>query len=307
MPLLSALFVVLWSAGFIGSKLGTTHAPFDTVLLWRSLALTGLLLPWVVTAVRCHPVRDLGRLATVGLLSQGVYLVTVYWAVGLGVSSGTVALIDGVQPLAVAALAGPLLGAVTAARQWLGLGLGLLGVVVVSAADLASPETTAPWWGYPLPLVGMAALVAATFVQRRAPRRTPALQALAVHSAATAVLAAAIALVNGHAAPPTEPGFWLVVAWMVVLATLGGYGLYWVLLERRGVTRVNALMFLVPPVTTAWGAVWFGEPVGPLTVLGLGLALLAVRLAGRGSADESMREQESAPRDHRERTPAGRA
>ncbi len=305
-PLLSALFVLLWSAGFIGSKLGTAEAPFDTVLLWRSLLLAALLSPWLLAARRGHDARDLGRQVVVGLLSQGVYLVTVYAAIGLGVSTGTTALIDGVQPLVVAALAGPLLGATLVARQALGLVLGLLGVVVVTGADLASPATAAPWWGYLLPPLGMAALVAATFLQRRATRRTPPLQALAVHSAATAALALLLAGAHGHVVPPATQAFWLAMAWMVVLATLGGYGLYWVLLERRGVTQVNALLFLVPPVTTVWGAAWFGEPLGPVTVLGLGLALLAVRLSRGASTDEPGTAPGSESHDHRERTPQRR-
>ncbi|MFF4801217.1 hypothetical protein ACFY1U_22950 [Streptomyces sp. NPDC001351] len=42
------------------------------------------------------------------MLSQSGYLLTVYYAIQLGVSSGTTALIDGVQPLVAGALAGPL-------------------------------------------------------------------------------------------------------------------------------------------------------------------------------------------------------
>lgn len=282
--LASVAFVVLWASGFVGVKLATRVAPAETMLLWRSLVLTALLAPWLWRAARRLDAADLRREVVVGVLSQAVYLAAVYAAIDLGVSSGTTSLMDGVQPLAVAALAGPLLGAVVPARQWVGLALGLLGVATVSAADLLAPATTAPWWAYGVPLVGMAGLVAATFLDRRRPRRASTVEALAVHCATTSVLTLVVTLATGTVVPPWTGDFWFAIAWMTLLATLGGYGLYWLLLERRGVTEVNTLLFLVPPTTVLWGAVWFGEPVGPLTVVGLALALGAVRLAGTPGA-----------------------
>ena len=64
-----------------------------------------------------------------------------------------------------------------------------------------------------------------------------------------------------------------------LLSTFGGYGLYWLLLERVGITRVNTLMFLVPPVTAVWGAAMFGEPFTWATATGLAIALVAVTIA----------------------------
>ncbi|GAB3991164.1 DMT family transporter [Nocardioides marmoraquaticus] len=307
--LLSAAFVVLWASGFVGVKLATQVAPAETMLLWRSVVLTALLSPWLLRVVRRLRGAELGREVVVGVLSQAVYLAAVYAAIDLGVSSGTTSLMDGLQPLAVAALAGPLLGAAVSARQWAGLALGLVGVVVVSAADLLAPTTTAPWWAYGVPLVGMAGLVAATFVDRRRPRRATTSEALAIHCAVTTVLTLGVTLATGAVVPPWTGDFWFAIAWMTLLATFGGYGLYWLLLERRGVTEVNTLLFLVPPTTVLWGALWFGEPVGPLTVLGLALALTAV-LLGRpapGPTDDTEAVAGSVPRDHRLRTPAAPA
>lgn len=290
--LVSVLFVLTWSSGFVGVRLASESAPPETVLMWRSVVLTLALSPWLVRAVGRLRATDLRREALVGTLSQATYLGSVYWAIALGVSSGTTSLMDGLQPLVVAALAGPVLGAVVGARQWLGLALGLLGVLVVSYADLTSPASTAPWWAYAVPVVGMLGLVGATFVDRVHPRRAGPLEALALHCAVTALLSTAVAVALDGAAPVATVAFWSAVAWLAVLATLGGYGLYWVLLERRGVTRLNALLFAVPPVTVVWGAAWFGEPWGPLTVVGLLVALAGVRLASRPRSDARDRDRD---------------
>jgi drug/metabolite transporter (DMT)-like permease len=281
---LAALFVVCWSSGFIGAKLGAAEAPVPTVLMWRFLPLAVLLVPLALAQVSRStgaPSGGLGRHVVIGLLSQSGYLLTVYGAIGLGVSAGTTALIDGVQPLVAAALVGPLLGLAVTGRQWAGLVLGLTGVVVVSWGDAVSPTTDAPAWAYLVPFVGMLSLVGSTFLERRAPVRTPPLQALAIHCTTSALLFTAMAVATGTASPPASQEFWVATTWLVVLPTFGGYGLYWFLVDRIGVTPVNSLMFLIAPVTSVWGALMFGEPLTVLTVSGLTLALVGAVTAGR--------------------------
>ncbi len=221
------------------------------------------------------------RQAVIGVLSQSGYLLSVYYAIQLGVSSGTTALIDGVQPLVAGALAGPLLGSYVSGRQWIGLGLGLSGVAVVTLADAAAGAGVA-WWAYAIPLLGMLSLVAATFLESRSRSRVAPSVSLTVHCATSAVLFTALALGAGAAAPPAEGAFWVAVAWLVGLSTFGGYGLYWLILKRSGVTEVNTLMFLMAPVTAVWGALMFGEPFGVQTALGLAVCLAAVVIVHRG-------------------------
>lgn len=280
---LGALFVLCWSSGFIGAKLGAAEAPVTTVLMWRFVPLAILLAPFLFGhAVPRLPRSELLRQIGVGVLSQSGYLLSVYAAVALGVSTGTTALIDGTQPLVVAALAGPLLGVAVRGRQWVGLGVGALAVALVTGADAAHPSTSAPPWAYGVPFLGMLCLVAATFVERRGAVLAP-LRVLAIHCATSAVVFTLLALVSGTTVPPLEVKFWGALGWLVVFATFGGYGLYWGLIRRLGVTRVNSLMFFVPPVTGVWGALMFGEPLTSVTVGGFALALLAVLLVGHRS------------------------
>ncbi|GGQ37944.1 membrane protein [Streptomyces griseomycini] len=284
--LLSTAFVLCWSSGFIGAKLGADSASAVTVLMWRFLppaVVLAAVAAFSRTAWRGLSARDVARQAVIGALSQSGYLLTVYHAIQLGVSSGTTALIDGVQPLVAGALAGPLLHQYVSRGQWLGLGLGAGGVALVTLADAAA-GTGAAWWAYLVPFLGMASLVAATFLESRSRVRVAPAVALTVHCATSAVVFTALAAAAGAAAPPAGISFWVSVAWLVVLPTFGGYGLYWLILRRCGVTEVNTLMFLMAPVTAVWGALMFGEPFGPQTVLGLAVCLAAVVVVHRGGA-----------------------
>ena len=281
---LAVLFVLCWSSGFVGAKLGAARAPVVTILMWRFLPLAALLLVVVLVRGRRRsplPSRgDAARHVVIGLLSQSGYLLTVYWAIGLGVNTGTTALIDGVQPLVAAALVGPLLGVAVAGRQWAGLVLGLAGAVLVAWTDASSSATQAPWWGYLIPFAGMLSLVASTIIERRSRVLTPPLQSLAIHCTTSAVVFTVLAVATRAAAPPSSLLFWIAMAWLIVLPTFGGYGLYWLLVERVGVTPVNGLMFFIAPVTSVWGAVMFGESLTAVTVAGLALALVAALVAG---------------------------
>ncbi|MBY8872315.1 DMT family transporter [Micromonospora sp. PLK6-60] len=303
--LLAAAFVLCWSSGFVGAKLGTGSADAVTLLMWRFLPLALVLA--AVTAARAGwrglTPRDVGRQAVIGLLSQSGYLLTVYYAIQLGVSSGTTALIDGTQPLVAGALAGPLLRQYVSGRQWLGLCLGLAGVVTVTTADAAANSTVA-WWTYLIPFAGMLSLVAATFLDQRSRTRVTPWTALTIHCATSAVVFTAAAAAFGAATPPPAGSFWFAIGWLVILSTFGGYGLYWLVLQRSGVTRVNTLMFLMAPVTAVWGAAMFDEPFTGQTAVGLAIALAAVAVVHRAGRPDSAPAATGGPSPRR-RSPAG--
>ncbi|MEU0852248.1 DMT family transporter [Streptomyces flaveolus] len=296
--LLPAAFVLSWSSGFIGARLGAGTADAATLLMWRFLPLALLLsavAPVSRAAWRGLRLRDAGRQIAIGALSQSGYLLSVYYAIQLGVSSGTTALIDGVQPLVAGALAGPLLRQSVSRRQWAGLWLGLAGVATVTLADAAATGADVAWWAYLVPFLGMLSLVAATFLEGRSRVPVAPRAALTLHCATSAVLFSGLAVGTGAAVPPADSSFWVATAWLVVLPTFGGYGLYWLILRRSGITAVNTLMFLMAPVTAVWGALMFGEPFGVQTALGLGVGLAAVVVVRRGGGAPPARPTRSAP------------
>lgn len=159
--------------------------------MWRFLPLAAVLLAAAAfsrPAWRGLTLRDAGRQIAVGALSQSGYMLGVFYAVQLGVSSGTTALIDGVQPLVAGALAGPLLRQYVSRRQWLGLWLGLAGVATVTLADAGAAGADVPWWAYFVPFLGMLSLVAATFLERRSCAPVPPRVSMTIHCTTSAVL-----------------------------------------------------------------------------------------------------------------------
>ena len=298
-------FVVMWSSGFIGARLGTPEASTPTLMAWRFLLAAGLLLVGAFLLQRRLPgLREIAVQSVVGLLAQGVYLTGVVGAVEFGVTAGTSALVAALQPLLAAALAGPVLGERVSRQQWAGLAVGLVGVTLVVGGD-AGVGGDVPLWAYAMPFVGMAGLVAATLVERKenlqkstlqasananpkagseeADAETPLDVALAIQCAASALLFAALAPFWGGLEPAGGLHFWAAVAWFVVFSTFGGYGFYWLNLKLSGVARVSSLIYLTPPTTMVWAYLMFGERIGTLAFVGLLICVGGVLLANRGA------------------------
>lgn len=286
--LAAAALVVFWSSGFVGAELGTSTAAATTLLFWRyavAAVLLGLVL--VFRGARPRP-GAWGRQAVLGVLCQCCYLGGVVTGVGLGVPAGTAALIAAVQPLLVAAVAGPLLGERTGVRQRWGLVVGLAGVAWVVAGDIGPGR--APAWTFLLPVGGMVALALGTVLERRLRPPESPLESLSLQTVVAAAVFTGVAAGTGTLRPPDDPTFWWAVAWVVVLSSIGGYGTYLVVLRRSGAVRVSALLYLTPPTTALGAFLMFGDVPGPFALPGaalcaVGVALVLVR---RGTRDGTM-------------------
>jgi drug/metabolite transporter (DMT)-like permease len=277
----AVVFVLAWASGFIAAKVGTLDESMWTVLFWRYVPLAVILvaITWARGDLRAVPRRDLGRQAFVGAFSQFGYVVFVYASVAVGVTSGTTALIDAVQPLVIATLVGPLLGIRVRGMQWVGLGLGAAGVVLVVSSQLEGAASSP--LAYALPLLAMLSLIAATLAERRWPTSLPVATILTVHVAVTAIGMTGVALMTGSIVIPSEPRFWITVAFTATVPALLAYALYWWLIRRIGITSLNALLFAVAPTTAVAGAIAFGEAFTWLTVVGFVVSAVAVALVIR--------------------------
>ena len=143
MPL---LFVLIWATGFIVARGVAPHAEPLTFLLMR-YGLTAAVFATVAVAVgAAWPTGAAGwRDALVaGILIQGIYLGGVFWAARRGMPAGISALISGLQPLLTAMLSFPLLGERVRSVQWLGIGVGFVGAVLVLLPKLGATEGIPP-------------------------------------------------------------------------------------------------------------------------------------------------------------------
>lgn len=277
MPLFAAIgFVIMWSSGFIGARLGTSEANTFTLLMWRFIGAAVILgIWWIWTQRKRITVQAFISQAVIGIFAQGGYLCFVFISIESGVSAGTSSLITALQPIAAAALAGPVLKETVSLKQWAGLLLGILGVLLVVLGDLGL-SAEVPLWGYAFSFFAMLSLVCATLIEKKSKHTVSIMDALPIQTLLSALLFTLIALTTGHTVPPASPGFWMAAAWLAIFSTIGGYGFYWLNLKIGSVTRVSGLLYLTPPVTMVWAYVMFGDRIGLFTLAGLIVCLTGV-------------------------------
>jgi drug/metabolite transporter (DMT)-like permease len=279
-----ALFVVLWSTGFIGAKLGLPHAGPLTFLALRYGLAAGLLVLVALVVRAPWPRRpaEIGHYAVAGLLVHGVYLGGVYVGISFGVEAGVSALIVGLQPLLTAALAGVVLGERVTPRQWAGLGLGLLGVALVLGRKLGEGPGDA--LGSLACVAALLGITAGTLYQKRHCAGMDLRTGNVVQFAAAGLVTALLALLfeDGHIDWTADFVFALV--WLVFVLSLGAVSLLYVLIRRGAAAQVASLFFLVPPCTALMAWPLFGETLGPVALIGMVLTAAGVAMASLGTA-----------------------
>jgi drug/metabolite transporter (DMT)-like permease len=289
LPLLEGAMVLAWSSGFVGARYSIDQAPAFLVVFWRCLLLSLLLLPWAWSALRTMPLRPLLRQAAIGFLAMTGYLAGVVQGIALGVPAGLAALIADLLPLGTALLATGFGQQRLPAMGWLGLGLGLAGVLVVTQDALQ--VGAAPLWAYALPLLGMLSLALATLWKKATPadHGVGLWPNLWVQCAVSTLCFGVACLFDTGLAPVASLGFVYSVGWTAAVSTLGGYGLYWVCLNRSSPTRVASVLYLSPAVTMAWAWAMFDEPLSWAIAAGLVLSALGITLVIRGERQPPVR------------------
>jgi drug/metabolite transporter (DMT)-like permease len=279
-----ALFVVLWSTGFIGARLGLPHAGPLTFLALRYGLAAGLLV-LVAGATRAPWPRrptEIGHYAVAGLLVHGIYLGGVFVGISLGVEAGVSALIVGLQPLLTAALAGVILGERVTLRQWAGLGLGLLGVALVLGRKLGhGPGDTL---GSLACVVALFGITAGTLYQKRYCAVMDLRTGGAIQFTAAGLIIAPLALLFEGGRVAWSGEFVFALLWLVLVLSLGAVSLLYVLIRRGAAAQVASLFFLVPPCTALIAWPLFGETLGPVALIGMALTAVGVALASRAAA-----------------------
>ncbi|MBU2288868.1 MAG: DMT family transporter, partial [Gammaproteobacteria bacterium] len=220
-----------------------------------------------------------GHLAVTGVLMQAGYLGGVWAAVHAGMGSGLVALLVGIQPV-LTAIWLSMRGGAVARQQWVGLLLGFAGLLLVVARKLvATGEVNSTTMG--LALLALFSITAGTLYQKHFVGPCDVRSASAIQLAAAFVVTLPLAfLETGHIQWNLASGG--AMAWSVLVLSLGGSSLLYILIQRGTATAVTSLLYLVPPCTAVMAWLLFSEPITVPIVLGILLTAAGVSLVVRG-------------------------
>jgi drug/metabolite transporter (DMT)-like permease len=287
------VFVLIWSTGFIVARYGMPHSPPFSFLLLRYLLSIACFLPWIVWAKVPWPQtrQQWIHLSVTGILVHACYLGGVWAAVKAGMGSGLSSLVVGIQPVLTAvwlswmsrtARSSESASPAVTSRQWLGLLLGFIGLLMVVWRKLTLPSpmdhvTTANML---FALGALLAITVGTLYQKRFVQPCDVRSANTVQLMAAAVVTLPLALLEPEAMQWNDQ---LVgaLAWSVLGLTLGGSSLFYLLIQRGAAAAVTSLLYLVPPTTAVMAWLLFGEGITAMTLAGTALTAIGVGLVVR--------------------------
>jgi drug/metabolite transporter (DMT)-like permease len=275
-----AVFVLIWSTGFIVAKAVASHADLQLFLVSR-FALTALVMGMAALAVGADWPRGRGWLLHLlaGVLMQGIYLCASYWSIAHGMAAGVMALLGALQPLFTALY---LVGATRARlgiRTWGGLLVGFAGVACVLAPKLTARGAGSLTVLSALSaLLSVAAITAGALLQKWLPR-VDLRSAACVQNIGGVVTAAAVTALAGSTQWDNTAVLWSALVWAVMVPSVVGTTLLMWMMRHGEATKVTALVLLAPPLAAVQAYIFFGETLSPVQFVGFALALVGVLLA----------------------------
>ncbi|RDV05864.1 DMT family transporter [Undibacter mobilis] len=276
------LFVLLWSTGFIFTRLGLPYIEPMTFLAVRMSAVVVLMtIIAVVGGARLPDKAGIGHSFVAGLLVHGVYLGGVFLAISQGVPAGISALIPGLQPILTSTIANRFMGEKVSPLQWAGLVLGLVGVaLVLHDRQMLAEASVLGWVASVVSLIG---ITLGSLYQKRFSGGIDWRSGNTIQYFGVAVAFWLIAF-----AFETRVIHWtgeLIVAltWLVVVLSVATIGLMYWLIRRSAATRFASLFYLVPATTALMAYGLFGEKLDALSIFGMVVCAAGVLIVNRGA------------------------
>lgn len=281
-PLLAWFFVAIWGSGYIASKTGLQYAPPFTFLLLRFSTGLVLLLPLLVWWHRREPLRwpnsrrEWGHVVAAGLLMHAINLSGSHTSQYLGMSAGVTALVLATQPLVTACVVGTWMHERVRPSQWLGIGVGLLGVALVVWHKIDVRAVTA---GALLAvLIALAAITAGTLYQRRFCPSVDLRTTSVIQFAATVLVLAPLSIAIEGARVVWSWPLVAAISFLVVFASLFAVNALHTLMRRGEATRVTSLLYLTPIFAVALEWALFAVVPSGLTLMGIAITCAGVAL-----------------------------
>ncbi|CAI1013778.1 DMT family transporter [Serratia entomophila] len=283
--------ILIWSTGFIAARAVAEHADPNLFLTFRFLAAAAVFALLAANCVWPKGRQFIMHLLT-GMLMNGVYLAASWWAVANGLAAGVMSLIGGLQPLFTALIFALVLRKPIGLRSWAGLAIGFIGVALV-----LSPRLTGIDIGnmalLPI-LLGFGSIVALTIgimVQKSSLAAADLRAAGAIQHLGAALVTGALAALMGSGQWDNSPTLWFSLLWSAGVLSLGGTALFIWMVRHGDLTRITALMLLVPPAAALQAYFLFSEALSPMQLGGFVLTLLGVAIVQKISLRRRSRLQ----------------
>ncbi len=271
------LFVGLWSTGFIGARWGLPYIePFNFLFIRMLLTLVAFLGLILWFKARWPTLKQSGHQMVTGSLIHAGYLGGVFAAIKLELPAGVAAIIVGLQPLLTAFLSKYFLGQSLSQRGWIGLWLGLVGVVVVLGSGVFEHQFEVHPGALAAALVALFSITIGTLYQKRFGGGVNLLTASFVQYVATAIWMGLLTFSFETREIIWDPHLMGALAWLVFGLSVSAILLLLFMIREGESAKVASYFYLVPMATTVEAWMLFDEQLSMLALAGIAVTVMGV-------------------------------
>ncbi|WP_028740802.1 DMT family transporter [Rhizobium leguminosarum] len=280
-----AVFVLLWSTGWVVAKYASLHSePFTFLSIRYALSAVAFLALCLVVRAQWPSRATALRAVYSGFFLHGFYLAGLWWAIANGVPAGISGIIAALQPLLTAIAAPFLIGERLQQAQKLGLALGFVGIAIAISPKLLDPATadlTQAALPLAINLVAMASVTYGTLYQKKHLQSGDLRTIATLQYVGALILTLPLSLVFEHQHFDGAAQAYGALAWSVFGLSMGGVGLLLYLIRRGQVSRAASLIYLMPPAVALEAFIALGEPLTLPLIVGTVVVVAGVYLTNR--------------------------
>ncbi len=275
------LFVLLWSTGFISARVGMDTAEPASFLSIRFFlaALLLLAIACLFPSLKTQAInyKKITHAAVAGILIQAIYLGGVFAGVNQGVGAGLSSLIVGIQPVLTVLLASIWLSEKLTPSKVIGIALGFAGVALVTS-EWRHVDNAISITGIGFCITALLGITLGTLYQKRFCQSMDLHINMIAQYVASTLFLLPFALIWESFSIHWTPSLVLVMAWLVIVLSIGAVFLLMWLIGAGEAGRVSTLFFLVPPVVAIEAWILFREPLTTTIVVGTALSITGVAI-----------------------------
>ncbi len=274
------LFVFFWSSAFISGQFIVQSASPFAALSFRFLIVSifFLLFSFFFREKILVNYKLILQASITGVLFHGFYLGGVFFSYSIGLSATLSALIVGLQPILTNIFSGPFLKERVTLVQWIGIGLGFIGTVLVIGYDIGK---TIPILGVIASIVALLGATTATIWQKKFTSKIT----LSVNNFYQAIAATLFLMIVSFVFEVSyinfDIRFILSMSWQIIMVSFGAYAILMYLIKTGTASKTSNLFFLIPPTTAVMAYFVLAEDLYLIDIIGLFICTFGVYIATR--------------------------